>query len=214
MNQHFQNKKIRADRCAAPESDGARLSKTDWLDIALAAEIQPGQTLTFDTRALLAEMNRIAVPLRIKVCLVLIGNGLIASARRYFHDGADRVFVYDDLLFNDFRPNIYAHALQHFAIEYKPSLLIFPDSSYGRQLAAAGSELLRLPVMENAAAFALRSNRDLFLPGADPGELAQITASRPQLIIADELENRGEAIDDPGRRGELMICELPDVLMN
>ncbi len=148
-------------------------------EIAVLGEFGSDGAIHPASPALLAGARELVDRRGKKTELILIGDGLVETARRYYADGADRVFVYDDPLLKAFDFERYAVVLTHFLTNYRPSVLLVNNTPMGRALAS------------HAAAFA---ETEL----TDGGCFPVGTAFKP----------------DPARKGELIICEIPDELMN
>ncbi len=207
-------KRISIQSYAKPEPPRSLLSKTDWLDIAIIGELADDRTLSPSIIPLIQKANAIAPKMRIKSALILIGTGLTAGARKFFSTGVERIFVYDHPQFAGKNPALEAIALDHYAEEYKPSVLLFANTSHGRSLAAAAAERLKLAAAPVCPDFQLQSNKDLMLPDTVSAEVNQaVTSRRPQLLILDLGESAGIQLESPGQ-GELVLCELPDGIQN
>ena len=165
---------------SAPETARLDFEDNDNLrEIAVLGEFCPDGVIHPASLQLLAKARELVDRRGQKAELILIGDGLVETARRYYADGADRVFVYDDPLLKELELERYGAVLKHFITNYRPSVLLVNNTPTGRALASC------------AAAFAETERTDgcCFRGGA---------AFKP----------------DPSRKGELIICELPDELMN
>ena len=79
------------------------------------------------TLGLLAEARKKADETGDKAQILLIGEGLVETAREYFCF-VDRVFVYDDLKLAAFDPEHFAAVFLHFIENYKPAALFIRNS--------------------------------------------------------------------------------------
>jgi electron transfer flavoprotein alpha subunit len=121
---------------ASSESSQPSLSKTDWLDIAVYGELNDDQkALKEEIRPLIQKAVESAVPLRVKVSLVLVGNGITSKVHDFSHLGPDRIFLYDHISFSDHNLSDIVIALKHFSKEYKPSVILFSSSDFSSLLA-------------------------------------------------------------------------------
>ncbi len=71
------------------------------------------------------------------VVAVVMGHSVDNVAEAAIHYGADRVYLYDDAVYADFRFEPYVIALQDVVEAERPSLLLFPGTTRGRDLSAA-----------------------------------------------------------------------------
>jgi electron transfer flavoprotein alpha subunit len=58
------------------------------------------------------------------------------TAQRAIHYGADEVFIADDPILEDFRPEPYVGTLAQLAGDLEPEVILFPTTTRGRELAA------------------------------------------------------------------------------
>ena len=197
---------------ATSENNRAMLSKTDWLDLAIVADLTDELILREEAKPLLWKAAEIAPQFRIKAALILIGQGLTEIGMEFLKTGVDRVFIYDYPEFAKQSADIFTSAIGHYIEEYKPSVMLFPPTEFGKLLAAAVSRRLNLPPAFSCSDFQLQPNKDLILPEiTDASALQRITGSRPQLIIFNSSKN--QPVSSPKEKsGELILCELPDDL--
>lgn len=202
---------IHVSDLAAPESGGTRLSKTDWLDIAVWGEIDQAFNLKPEVKGLLAKAVSLAAGSRSKAEIVLIGAGMLPHGRRYFGAGAERVFLYDHAALTTRLIEADALLLAHFVQEYKPSLLMALESSHASAVFAQLAEQLGIPWLTLDCDFTLQNNRDLVVPaGASVSSSAagNIQDHRPQIVLIRPGVFAGEYRG--GKRfGELAVCEIP-----
>lgn len=197
---------------ATSENNRAMLSKTDWLDLAIVADLTDELILREEVKPLLWKAVEIAPQFRIKSALILIGQGLTELGMNFLKTGVDRVFIYDHPEFAEQSADIFSSAIGHYIEEYKPSVMLFPPTEFGQLMAAAVSRQLNLPPVLSCSDFQLQPNKDLILPEiTDPSVLQRITGSRPQLIIFNSSVN--QPVNPPKEKsGELILCEIPDDL--
>ena len=78
---------------------------------------------------------------------LIIGEGVGELAEAAFHHGADQVFLADDPILKDFRPEPLADVVKKAAETYQPDLILFPTTSRGRTLAGMAAVDLNTGVM-------------------------------------------------------------------
>lgn len=201
---------IEVHQLAAPESGGTRLSKTDWLDIAVWGRTEDSFEADSETKALLAKASALAGTAKVKTSLVLSGSGLLPHGRSYFQTGADRVFLYDhpSLVHEDEETD--ALLLAHFIPEFKPAVLLAAADQRAEAAFALLSERLRLPCLKPGCDFSLQGVRDLVLSESCPERelIESVQAHRPQLLLVKKGLFSGEW-QGGELSGELIVCEIP-----
>ena len=105
-------------------------------DAAVYGELLPGGELRPGSLALLAAARDLVHGSGPRTALLLIGEGLVETARRFYAYGADRVFVYDDPSLKEYDAERYAAVVSHFVTNYKPSAILFDDTPQGQSLLA------------------------------------------------------------------------------
>ena len=97
----------------------------EWRGVTAFRDFKPGSP-DADT-SLFDRVRKTADQTGDKAHLLLIGNGLVETAREYY-GYVDRVFVYDDPALENFDPEQYIAVIWHFIENYKPAAVYFPDS--------------------------------------------------------------------------------------
>ena len=105
---------IQSQMCVSSESENRKFSKTDYLDIAVYGRLQADGTLQPIVFELLGKARELADQTSVKVSLVMIGSHISRYARDLFRYGADRIFVYDDPLYENLNSDIARSILEHF----------------------------------------------------------------------------------------------------
>ena len=78
---------------------------------------------------------------------LIVGEGVGELAEAAFHHGADQVFLADDPILKDFRPEPLADVVKKAAETYQPDLILVPTTSRGRTLAGMAAVDLNTGVM-------------------------------------------------------------------
>jgi electron transfer flavoprotein alpha subunit len=81
---------------------------------------------------LLGEGRRLADSLETELAAVLMGTGLDGEARALIAAGADKVYLYEDALLNEFHEDAYADALSELVNKHKPEIILAGATSIGR----------------------------------------------------------------------------------
>lgn len=80
--------------------------------------------------------RKVADELGQKLCGVLMGSGVAAGAAGLAERGADRVYVVDHQVFENFVDETYGRALFELIKKHKPAKVLIPGSTWGRSVAA------------------------------------------------------------------------------
>lgn len=78
---------------------------------------------------------------------LILGDGVGELTEAAFHFGADQVFLADDPVLKDFRPEPLADMVKKAAETYQPDLILFPTTTRGRTLAGMAAVDLDTGVM-------------------------------------------------------------------
>ena len=151
----------------------------EWRGITVFGELLGDGTLDPAALNLLGKTRHLTDETDDKAQLLLIGEGLVETARAYFANGADRVFVYDDPAMKDFNIDNRCSCLMHFIDNYKPAALCFNQTPIGEKLSSRIIDRLKT-VMP-------------FSGERTVTEKSSAESSSPNLT----------------RRGEIVICEIP-----
>jgi electron transfer flavoprotein alpha subunit len=118
------------------------------------------------------------------VTALVFGKGVGAIATQAFQYGADEVLVADDVVLEDFRPEAYASTLSKQAAERNPSVILFPTTTRGRELAAMAAVDLNTGVLPDVTGLDVENGRVLATRPVFGGKLLAKVAcnSDPQII--------------------------------
>lgn len=194
------------------ESIISAANKAEWQGIAVFGEFLPDGSIHPVSLELLGKARELADKIHAKVSLILIGSGLVESARAYWANGADRVFVYDDPQLKAFDLERYTAVMTHFIENYKPAAILVGGTPLGRSLAPRTAARVRTGLTADCTQLDIQSNTDLdqIRPAFGGNVMAHIRTPyhRPQFAtVRYKIFSAMEP--DPSRKGELIICEIP-----
>ena len=86
---------------------------------------------------LLGEGRKLADKAECKLAGIVIGYDVTKHAQQIIEQGADLVYVYDDLVFKDYLTETYNQALLKSVQTHKPNILLFGSTSQGKDIASA-----------------------------------------------------------------------------
>ena len=122
------------------------------------------------------------------VYAIAIGTNLDDCAEKLLRYGADKVFVYDDPAFEEFRIEPYTAAFCDLIDRYKPSSILVGATNLGRQLAPRVAARCRTGLTADCTVLEMKENTDLvqIRPAFGGNIMAQIItpATRPQFCTA------------------------------
>jgi electron transfer flavoprotein alpha subunit len=84
---------------------------------------------------LLGEGRKLADKLQVSLSAVLIGDKVTEQAKELIAHGADKVYVYDDPVLNNFQDDSYGEVFIKLVEEEKPEMILIGATSVGRSLA-------------------------------------------------------------------------------
>lgn len=119
------------------------------------------------------------------VYALVIGSDIGSSAEKLLHYGVNKVFVYDNAEYKDFRIEPYAAAFFDFIEKVKPSSILVGATNVGRQLAPRVAARCRAGLTADCTVLEMKENTDLvqIRPAFGGNIMAQIVSpdTRPQF---------------------------------
>lgn len=119
------------------------------------------------------------------VYALVIGNNLGEGINKLLHYGVDKVFVYDNEEFEDFRVEPYTSAFCDFIEKEKPSSILIGATNLGRQLAPRVAARCKAGLTADCTVLEMKENTDLvqIRPAFGGNIMAQIISpdTRPQF---------------------------------
>jgi electron transfer flavoprotein alpha subunit len=103
-------------------------------DVWVYAE-QEGEEINPASFELLGKATELASQLREKVGAVLVGKGVKGLSKELAAYGADKVYIAEHELLENFLPVPYAKAVSELVEKYKPQMMLFSATPLGRELA-------------------------------------------------------------------------------
>lgn len=149
-----------------------------------------------------------------EVYALVIGNNLGNSTEKLLHYGVDKVFVYDDSAFEDFKIEPYTAAFCDFIDKIKPSSILVGATNLGRQLAPRVAARYRAGLTADCTVLEMKENTDLvqIRPAFGGNIMAQIisTDTRPQFCTARyKVFNEPKPCENPN--GEIVMMDVSSV---
>ncbi len=169
------------------EDEVKEIDKSLWRGVAVYADCTGGRIhrVTFE---LLGKARELASVTNHPVYAIAIGTGLDDCAKKLLSYGADKVFVYDDPEFSEFRIEPYTAAFCDFIDKHKPSSILVGATNLGRQLAPRVAARCKTGLTADCTVLEMKENTDLvqIRPAFGGNIMAQIItpATRPQFCTA------------------------------
>ncbi len=157
---------------------------------------------------LLGEGRRLADALETELAAVLMGTGLDGEAKALIAAGADKVYLYEDALLNEFHEDAYADALSDLVNKHKPEIILAGATSIGRAFVPLvatrvrtgltadctmlGVDLEKRNLLQTRPAFGGNIMATIVCPGYRP-QMATVRPGVMKRLAADQSRN-GEII--------------------
>lgn len=191
----------------------ASVDKSLWNGICVYVD-HYGEKIHRVTYELCGKAQELAKVTGHPVYALVIGNNLGNSIEKILHYGVDKVFVYDNPEFEDFRIEPYTAAFCDFINKIKPSSVLVGATNLGRQLAPRVAARQRAGLTADCTVLEMKENTDLvqIRPAFGGNIMAQIisTDTRPQFCTA-----RYKVFNEPKpsetAKGEIVKMDVTDV---
>ena len=171
------------------------IDKSLWLGICVYADCSGGQIHRV-TYELCGKAKKLASVTGHPVYAVMIGYDIGKCAQRLLHYGVDKVFLYDNEAFRDFRIEPYTAAFCDFIEKHRPSSVLIGATNLGRQLAPRVAARCRTGLTADCTMLEMKENTDLvqIRPAFGGNIMAQIITpnTRPQFCTV-----RYKIFDEP-----------------
>ena len=165
----------------------ASVDKSLWRGVCVYVD-HAGNKIHRVTYELCGKAKELASVTGHPVYALVIGNGLDNEIERLLHYGVDKVFVYDDPAFEDYRIEPYTAAFCDFIEKVKPSSILVGATNLGRQLAPRVAARCRAGLTADCTVLEMKDNTDLvqIRPAFGGNIMAQIISpdTRPQFCTA------------------------------
>jgi len=165
----------------------AVLDKSAWRGVAVFAEKREDDIHPV-TLELLGKAEQLAKVTKEPVYAVLIGSNVKELAIELLHYGADKVYAYDDPVFERFTVSPYAAAFYDFIRKVQPSSILVGATSLGRSLAPKVAARCGAGLTADCTILEMKENTDLvqIRPAFGGNIMAQIVTpnTRPQFCTA------------------------------
>lgn len=193
------------------------IDKSEWKGICVYADFTDGNIHRV-TYELCGKAKELAEVTHHPVYALLIGHNTEDAANKLLHYGVDKVFVYDNEAFAQFRIEPFTAAFCDFIEKYKPSSILVGATNLGRQLAPRVAARCKTGLTADCTVLEMKKNTDLvqIRPAFGGNIMAQIITpyTRPQFCTARyKVFSEPKPSDTPS--GEIIKMEvLPKMLIS
>ena len=192
------------------EAAAVSVDKSLWRGVCVFANVE-GDKIHRVTYELCGKARELAAVTGHPVYAIMIGNGLGERAKELLRYGVDKVFVYDDPAFSEFRIEPYTAAFCDFIEKIKPSSILVGATELGRQLAPRVAARCRTGLTADCTVLDMKENSDLvqIRPAFGGNIMAQIITpnTRPQFCtVRYKVFNEPKPCDNP--TGEVVEMTL------
>lgn len=166
------------------EDEVKTVDKSLWKGICVYADCDGGHIHRV-TYELCGKARELASVTGHPVYVLLIGHDISGCAEKLLHYGVDKVFVYDNEVYEGFRIEPYTAAFCDFIEKVKPSSILVGATDLGRQLAPRVAARCRAGLTADCTVLQMKENTDLvqIRPAFGGNIMAQIVSpnARPQF---------------------------------
>jgi electron transfer flavoprotein alpha subunit len=167
---------------------------------------------------LLNEGRRLAQKLNVHLSAILIGNRIEGKAPELIEHGADKVYVYDDPIFNEFQDDPYSDILSHLIETEKPEIILMGATNIGRSFASRVAAKIRTGLTADCTALEIDTTTRNILqtrPAFGGNIMATILTPRyrPQMATVRHKVFK-PSHRDPNRKGEIIKkhADIPNII--
>jgi len=144
-----------------------------------------------------------------EVAALVLGDEVGGVAETAFHYGADQVFLAEDPILKDFRPEPLADLVKQAAESYQPDLILFPTTTRGRTLAGMAAVDLNTGVMVDIIDLDWSGDKIVATRPIYAGKLlAKLVCSTTPQIITFRTRAFDKPEPDTGRSGSVTPLEV------
>ena len=196
------------------EEEVKSIDKSLWRGITVFADVADGKIhrVTFELCGKAKELARITGH---PIYAIVIGYNVTDTAKTLLHYGVDKVFVYDDEAFANFRIEPYTAAFADFIEKEKPSSVLIGATNLGRALAPRVAARCRTGLTADCTILEMKENTDLvqIRPAFGGNIMAQIITpnTRPQFCTA-----RYKVFSEPSPtkepKGEIALMKVDEAM--
>ena len=200
------------DAIAIEQKERKVTNKEQYKGVWVFAEQKHGviDTVSYE---LLGEGRKLAEMLQEELCAVFIGYNIKEKANQLIFHGADKVYVADNELLNDFQDSAYAKVIFNMVQLYKPSILLGGATTIGRSLLPKLAVMLPTGLTADCTGLDIDIEKRLLMqtrPAFGGNIMATIICPdyRPQMSTVRPRVMK-KLPEDTSRKGEIIVVDVP-----
>lgn len=189
-----------------------KVDKELWKGICVYVDHLAGKIhrVTYELLGKAAELSKVTGQ---PVYALVIGSNLGENVNKLLHYGADKIFVYDNCSFKDFKIEPYTAAFCDFIDKIKPSSVLIGATNIGRLLAPRVAARKRTGLTADCTILEMKENTDLvqIRPAFGGNIMAQIISpdTRPQFCTV-RYKVFNEPLPTEEATGEIIKLEIAE----
>lgn len=192
-----------------------RADRAKWQGIMVFVEYMEGEIHPV-TIEFIGKAKELASKINHPVYCIFIGYNILDKAQKLLAYGVDKVFVYDNEVFEYYREDLYSNAFEDCINNIKPSIVLVGATAIGRSLAPRLSTRFRTGLTADCTVLDIKENTDLvqIRPAFGGNIMAQIVTeySRPQFATVRykvmEKAKTVKSLTDSEIEEKVEICKL------
>jgi len=200
------------DAIAIEQKERKVTNKEQYKGVWVFAEQKHGviDTVSYE---LLGEGRKLAEMLQEELCAVFIGYNIKEKANQLIFHGADKVYVADNELLNDFQDSAYAKVIFNMVQLYKPSILLGGATTIGRSLLPKLAVMLPTGLTADCTGLDIDIEKRLLMqtrPAFGGNIMATIICPdyRPQMSTVRPRVMK-KLPEDTSRKGKIIVVDVP-----
>lgn len=187
-----------------------KIDKSKWKGITVYVDHTEGRIHPV-TYELIGKAKELASKIHHPVYAVFVGDNIKDKAEEILHYGVDKVFVYDEKEFKDFRIEPYTAAIDDFINKVNPCAVLVGATTVGRSLAPRVAARFKTGLTADCTVLDMKENSDLvqIRPAFGGNIMAKIVTpnKRPQFCTV-RYKIMDEAKREEEKSGEVIRCEI------
>jgi len=202
---------ILLEKSASPKKD-----LSAYKDVWVFCEQKNGQIQTISYE-LLGEGKKLASKLGVKLCAVLLGDGIHAKAEDIASRGADKIYLVESPHLRHYLDDPYTNVLAKLVEEYKPEIVLCGATTVGRSLISRVAVMMNAGLTADCTGLDIDDNDKLLLqtrPAFGGNIMATIITPnhRPQMATVRHKVMKESEIHK-GHKAEIIKKDFPENML-
>lgn len=200
------------DALSINKKNNTEINKDEWRDILVYVEHDQGNIHPI-TYELIGKAVQLSKQNQYKLYCLFIGSDLHESAKELSHYPIEKILLYDNKEFKDYRADLYTKVFYHCIKYLKPSVVLIGGTDVGKSIAPSIATAFHTGLTADCTELLLKENSDLLQirPAFGGNIMAEIITSnhRPQFAtVRHNVMDRAERVETS--RDNIVLCSLED----